>query len=502
MTHEPKMSRLLDDYLQGLMNDDQMLEFEKQLGENPQLHEDLMLIQEIEASITETDINELRMLIKSVMNEKTNSSEKLTAQFNLAEETFIEGFVDQFPLDQDIIEYLEALPKIHIVNHHRNDSEVLLQVYKDQQKITEIVEGEDDFMSGNEWFDMEEAIQEKDIMNLRENLKQIQTSVYTHNYSIEEMESYMEGTMSSNQLELFEEELTVNAALNADVELLFDLDEALSETDIFELRESVQLIMTKETSSSHSLAEIESFIYDELDDEIRDSLANEIYENYDLRAEINLIRELDEALAEKDILQLRDDLRRLSVEISATEEKSFIPFNHSSIGLKRLATVAAVLLMILGSSLMIRFFATPSVPVSDIYNESPVAITSFRSAVADVNAQLLNGFELYNNNDFSGALSYFQTVLETDKENAAARFYAGASHQNLEEFGKAVGEYKNVIEHNDNMFVEQAEWYMALCLVRLNEKEKAMAVLGAIISRDSFYQEKAEVLLKKLKRKG
>ena len=496
------MSRLLDDYLQGLMNDDQSMEFEKQLQENSRLHEDLLLIQEIEASITETDINELRMLIKSVMNEKTNSSEKLTAQFNLAEEFTPEGFVDQLPLDRDIIEYLEALPKIHIENHQRNDSEVLHQVYKDLQKKTEIVDDEEIFTMSDKWFDMEEAIQEKDIMNLRENLKQIQTSVYAHNYSIEEMESYMEGTMSSNHLELFEEELTVNAALNADVELLFDLDEALSETDIFELRESVQLIMAKETSSSHSLAEIESFIYDELDDEIRDSLANEIYENYDLRAEINLIRELDEALAEKDILQLRDDLRRLSVEISVTEEKSFIPFNHISIGLKRLATVAAVLLMILGSSLMIRFFATPSVPVSDMYNESPVAITSFRSAVADVNAQLLNGFELYNNNDFSGALNYFQKVLEVDNDNLAARFYAGASHQNLEEFGKAVGEYKNVIEHNDNMFVEQAEWYMALCLVRLSEKEKAMAVLGAIISRDSFYQEKAEVLLKKLKRKG
>jgi tetratricopeptide (TPR) repeat protein len=502
MTHEPKMSRLLDDYLQGLMNDDQLLEFENQLEEDPQLQEDLMLIQEIEAAISETDTNQLRMQIKSVMNHETISSEKLTAQFNLAEETFLEGFVDQLPLNQDIIEYLEALPKIHIENHHRNDAEVLHQVYKDQQKITEVVEDEDDFMSGDEWFDMEEAIQEKDIMNLRESLKQIQVSVHAHNYSIEEMESYMEGTMTSNQLGIFEEELTVNAALNADVELLFDLDEALSETDIFELRESVQLIMAKETSSSHSLSEIESFIYDELDDEIRDSLANEIYENDDLRAELNLIRELDEALAEKDILKLRDELRSLSVEMSVTEEKSIIPFNNSAIGLKRLASVAAVLLMILGSSLMIRFLATPSGSLSDLYNDSPIAVTSFRSAVPDVSSQLSSGFELYNNNDFNGALNYFRKVLEVDNDNPAALFYSGASHQNLDEFGKAVKEYKNVIEHNDNIFVEQAEWYMGLCLIQLNEKQKAMAVLEAIISRDGFYQEKAEVLLKKLKRKG
>lgn len=502
MTHEPKMSRLLDDYLQGLMNDDQILEFEKQLEEDSQLHEDLMLIQEIEAAISETDTNQLRMQIKSVMNHETIPSEKLSAQFNLAEETNLEGFVDQMPLNQDVVDYLEALPKIHIENHHRNDAEVLHQVYKDQQKKTEIIEDEDSFMLSDEWYDMEEAIQEKDIMNLRESLKQIQVSVHAHNYSIEEMESYIEGTMSSYQLGLFEEELSVNAALNADVELLFDLDEALSEADIFELRESVQSIMATETSSSHSLAEIESFIYDELDEEIRDSLANELYENDDLRAELNLIRELDEALSEKDILQLRDELRNLSVEMSVIEEKSFISFNHTSIGLKRFASVAAVLLMILGSSLMIRFLATPSGSLSDLYNESPIAITSFRTAVPDLNSQLLNGFELYNNNDFSGALNYFQKVLELDSDNPAAHFYLGASHQNLEEFGKAVTNYKSVIEHNDNIFVEQAEWYMGLCLIQLNDKQKAMTVLEAIISREGFYQEKADALLKKLKRKG
>jgi hypothetical protein len=502
MTHEPKMSGLLDDYIQGLMKDDQRLEFEKQLEEDSQLHEDLLLIQEIEAAISETDANQLRMQIKSVMNQNPISSEKLSAQFNLADETSLDGFVDQLFLEQDIIEHFEALPKIHIENHQRNGSEFIHQVYKDQQKKAEVVEDEDNFMIGEEWFDMEEAIQEKDIINLRESLKQIQTGVHAHNFSIEEIESYMEGNMSSYQLELFEEELSVNSALNADVELLFDLDEALSESDIFELRENVQIIMAKETSSSHSLADIESFIYDELDDEIRDSLANEIFENDDLRAEINLIRELDEALAEKDILQLRNELRSLSLEMSVTEEKSIISFDDSSVGLKRLASVAAVLLMILGSSLFLRFLATPSGSASDLYYDSPVAMTSFRSAVPDVNSQLLSGFELYNNNDFSGALNYFQKVLEIDNVNAAAHFYAGASHQNLEEFGKAVREYKNVIEHNDNIFVEQAEWYMGLCLVRLNEKEKAMAVLEAIISRNSFYQEKAEVLLKKLKRKG
>lgn len=502
MTHEPKMSGLLDDYLQGLMSDDQMLEFEKQLEEDPQLQEDLMLIREIETAITETDTNQLRMQIKSVMNHETIPSDKLSAQFNLAEETNLEGFIDQMPLTQDVADYLEVLPKIHIENHHRNDAEVLHQVYKDQQKKAEIIEDEDSFMMSDEWYDMEEAIQEKDIMNLRESLKQIQVSVHAHNYSIEEMESYIEGTMSSYQLGLFEEELSVNAALNADVELLFDLDEALSEADIFELRESVQSIMATETSSSHSLAEIESFIYDELDEEIRDSLANELYENDDLRAELNLIRELDEALSEKDILQLRDELRNLAVEMSVTEEKSFISLNHTTIGIKRFASVAAVLLLILGSSLMIKFLATPSGSLSDLYNESPIAITSFRTAVPDLNSQLLNGFELYNNNDFNGALNYFQKVIEVDKDNPAAHFYSGASHQNLAEFGKAVTDYKSVLEHNDNIFVEQAEWYMGLCLIQLNDKQKAMTVLEAIISREGFYMEKADALLKKLKRKG
>lgn len=501
MTHEPKMSMLLDDYIQGLMNDDEMHEFEKELETNPTMREELELLREIEEALTETDTNYLRMQIQAIMNNEPFQTEKLSARFNLADETNLDEFLSQMPLSPEISDNLEALPKIHVENHYRNDSEVVHQLYREQLKSAEPVDAEDESIFDEEWLEMQAAIQEKDVINLRESLKQIQINVHAHNYSVEEMESYIEGSMSQMQLELFEEELALNASLNNDLELLFELEEALSESDILDLRDAVQEVMSKETSSSHSLSEIESFIYGELDEGTRDNLANELFENEDLRAEINLIRELDEALAEKDVFQLRDTLREIASEITVTEEKSFISLSGNMSGVRRLAAVAAIFVMILGTSLIIKFMALPSSEI-DLMSDSPTAITAFRSALPSVDSYLSQGFELYNSEDFDGALACFGKVLELDNSNPAALFYSGASHQNMHKYRNAVKDYALIIEHNDNIFIEQAEWYMGLCYLNLKENEKARAILEAIVSREGFYKQKAEVLLKKMKRKG
>lgn len=501
MTHEPKMSILLDDYIQGLMNEEEMLEFEKELETNAHMRDELMLIREIEEAITESDTKHLRLQIQAVMNKETIQTEKLSANFNLADETSLNDFLSQLPLSHEITENLEALPKIHVENHHRNESEVLHQVYREQMTKTEAVEQDVDFIFDDEWIDMEAAIQEKDIMNLRESLRQIQANVHSHSYSIEEMESYIEGSMGQKQLELFEDELSVNALLSSDLELLFELDEAMSESDIFELRDIVQMVMTKQTSSSHSLSDIESFIYNEMDETSRDVLVSELYENDDLKAELNLLREIDEALSEKDIQQLRAKLRDVSAEISVTEQKSFAPHYGSISGLRRFASAAAILIMILGTSLVIRFLAMPSSNI-DILNESPVAMTAFRSALPNVDSYLSEGFQLYNTEDYNGALTCFGKVLELDHTNPAALFYSGASNQKLENYRYAVKNYRQVIEHNDNIFIEQAEWYMALCFIRMDEDEKTRVMLEAIVSRNGYYGTKAKVLIKNLKRKG
>ena len=58
-----------------------------------------------------------------------------------------------------------------------------------------------------------------------------------------------------------------------------------------------------------------------------------------------------------------------------------------------------------------------------------------------------------------------------------------------------------VIEHNDNLFVQKAEWYLAGCLLALDETDRARRQLAMIASSaNHYYQDDAAKIIKRMKR--
>jgi len=78
-------------------------------------------------------------------------------------------------------------------------------------------------------------------------------------------------------------------------------------------------------------------------------------------------------------------------------------------------------------------------------------------------------------------------------------FYSGVSLQELGKYQKAISEYETVITDIDNLFVEQANWYIGLCYLQTNEDKKAYKQFKKIAKEDGFYQLKAEAILRKMK---
>ena len=70
----------------------------------------------------------------------------------------------------------------------------------------------------DEFEGLEEAILEKDILNLRNTLAQVAKSVQPQ-YSTVEIDEYLSGNMEGKELELFEEEMAKNRALKQEVEM-------------------------------------------------------------------------------------------------------------------------------------------------------------------------------------------------------------------------------------------------------------------------------------------
>jgi tetratricopeptide (TPR) repeat protein len=498
MIRETKISRLLERMNPDSTKKNRMLTPKKRQTHNEQRTDDSLLFSEIEDAVTEFDVHQLREQIQAHFKEETKVSKNFPAKFNLADENLSGYFPDKLPCLEELLGNTESLPRIHLSNHHRNGDEVVHQFYKEEHNQQDQHEPFEDAIASDEWADLEIALQESDVISLRESLNQISKGAsYSHQFSLEEIEDYIDGNLTAWQAESFELEMSLNPLLNREVELVIDLDEALAEKDIYELRESIQIMMEKETSTPFTLQNLEEFMHSELESESRDSLANEISGNQDLRAELNLLREVDNALTEYDVAELRDMLRNVTQNVKITEEKSMMPGIK---GVHRFRTVAAIFILLLGLSVMIRYMVTPSDHLTQFYEDAPTALTSFRSAVPDVNSQLSIGFEHYNNADFDRALATFQQVLDRDNNNLPALFYKGASHQKLHDFSDAVVVYSEIIEHRDNIFYEQAEWYKGLCLLHLGEIEQVMSLMEAIIAREGFYKNKAGILMKSLKK--
>ena len=49
------------------------------------------------------------------------------------------------------------------------------------------------------------------------------------------------------------------------------------------------------------------------------------------------------------------------------------------------------------------------------------------------------------------------------------------------------------------MFIEEAEWYKALCYLKMNERTEAKKELLAVIDRKGHYEKDAKAILRKLK---
>lgn len=475
----------------------------KKFNEDPRLDADFALFHEIEEAILDSDTEVLRNQIKNIIDEQKSTFAKMSAAFDLADDVDMESILNDSDLPEDIADYFESLPKIHIENHQRSSNEVVHQLYKEQQASAVELDESDELDTDFElWQEVGSAILEKDIMDLRVNLRQISKASHSHTYSMEDLENYIEGNMSAASLEQFEEDLAFNPSLSRDIDLLIDLDEALAESDIVEMRDLLGEVMMRESSLSHSLEEIESFIYDELDESSKESFTLDLNENEDLRSELLLLRELDIALSESDVMNLRQELKGLTESVMTREEKSIFPIRKTFGGLKRIGAAAALIIGLMSLSIVVRHSISQNDITAALLDDSPTAMSAFRSATPDMNlsADLSEGFARYNEGDYQSALTSFLKVIEVNQNEPSARFFAGASYQNLDQHRKAIHEYKAVIEQGDNLFVEQAEWFSAICFIRLNDNEKAREQLLAIVSRNGFYEDKAKTLLNKLYR--
>ena len=217
--------------------------------------------------------------------------------------------------------------------------------------------------------------------------------------------------------------------------------------------------------------------------------------NEQLRREVELRKKTDMVLKNHDVIQLRSKLS--SIESKRAAEK---PVKN---GIKRipLGYAAAIAGFILIGSIIILFNgrSLTSDEILDRFYKSYEVTTPSRSQQAILNSDYSTAIEYYNIRDYRSAALYFSKVLTSDPKYMESTMLYGVSNFEFKDYPEAKHSFIKVIDDNDNLFLEDAKWYFALCYLKTEEMEKAADVLAQIKRSESIYKKDAARIMRKMK---
>jgi hypothetical protein len=416
------------------------------------------------------------------------------AYFGLSEELFN---AVNLKSDREIEEIGNYLQKLHIKNHTVSSKEVIYDLFTDE---TAMLETENQLMSAEDEILFEEirsAVTEKEIIDLRSNLQSIAKGVSIHERTFEEIEDLIDGELDAEIESLMREEAMLNSALSNEIDLHLEINSAIEEEDIMQLRSTLKTMIQHEYSHSRSVEEIDSYLNEELNEDTLALFEDELIYNSGLAADLNFHREVDKAISESDVMALRANLRNISREQhDQANEKRGIATPKTK-NLFWYAAASVIVLMVVFTSLMRgRNFSSQQL-YANYYQPYKSGEGVSRSASGSYSS-LNTALKEINQGNYQKALESMSIVPAKERDGYSINFYSGVAYQELGEYKRAIGSFSEVVHHGDNLLVEQSEWYMGLCYLRIDERQKALDQFRLIASRKGFYGEQSSKLLKQL----
>jgi len=240
---------------------------------------------------------------------------------------------------------------------------------------------------------------------------------------------------------------------------------------------------------------IERYIAGEMGDDERQWFEKELDGNASLKAELDLRKRTDQVLRGRDVMSLRNKLTAIEKQRSESEALPKKPVKPS---LVRSAAVITILAL-LGSLYLFRTHNSGSDELLGRYYKVYEPPAGQRSGQVAENPDFTMALEFYNTNDFANAALFFSKVVENNPRDMQSVLLNGVSNFEEKRYPEAKKSFVTVIDDNNNLFIEAAKWYLALCYLKTSEAEKASVLLKNISDEDGIYSRDARKLLRSLK---
>ena len=245
---------------------------------------------------------------------------------------------------------------------------------------------------------------------------------------------------------------------------------------------------------------IERFLAGELTEEELKVFNQQMQSDPEFAQEVRLHRELAEVIADDGVWEFEKKVKSISDEFEKPKSK-IVTINGRRKYLIA-ASLAAVLIisslftyrLISGSPTNEQLFAEyfEPYPTYDIQRSDDDSLATRRDVALGK----------YDRNDFAGALADFELWLQDQPGDVVGRYYSGNCYLKLGKPEKAIESFRFVIDHRNNLYVQQSDWYLVLAFLQKDDTEAAKTALKALTEKpNAFNRSKAQEILKKMNQK-
>jgi tetratricopeptide (TPR) repeat protein len=237
-----------------------------------------------------------------------------------------------------------------------------------------------------------------------------------------------------------------------------------------------------------NLSQIERYINHEMNDGELWEFQRNLKNDPQLAEELWLVQAMgvvSNSAQNLSLMNLMDNIRQ-----EEEKKQKFMVFS------KRSLAYAASLLVLIAAGVALWFYSNKSVNEKVFlayYHPEPVSF-AVRSATLGSDQPVKIGLELFDQGEYAMAIGYFSQ----SPANPMGRLYSGLALMEMGEYTKAIAHFKTILQQENNLFTDQAAWYLSLCYLRTNKQKDLEATLQEIASSHSIYKTKAKKLMHEL----
>jgi tetratricopeptide (TPR) repeat protein len=242
---------------------------------------------------------------------------------------------------------------------------------------------------------------------------------------------------------------------------------------------------------------IQPFLDGELSREDLDWISKELESNAVLADDIKLYREVDQAIREQDVLDLRNQLNVVHNSLDeAIRNPKKTPRYRKVISYAAIASLAV--LISVGVLYKLQNKKLGNVEIFEKYYE-PYEITMVYRSGEESQKLMAEAMQYYDAGRFQDAIVLFEKLLTQDPNAMETNLYSGISYLEVERYSDADRSFNKIIDHNDNLFIEPAEYFLGFCYLMTTDTETARNHFRKIAKSNSSYKDKALEISKRLK---